>query len=215
MEQRSEKLKAGLAEFGICLNEQVLTRLIGFLDEMMRWNARINLTAIRDPEEGIEKHLIDSLILLRYYQGNSLLDIGTGAGLPSIPLAIADSKLEIVSVESVSKKINFQKHIRRSFKLNNLKPMNCRVEDLSPESTFPLITARAFAPIDKILRLVRPVLSDSGELLLLRGARDEISQIETEKAMQDHGFKLCAQHSYRLPFSKSQRQILQITRIKK
>ncbi len=212
MEKRTAKLKAGLAKFDISLTEATLLRQLDFLDEMIRWSKRINLTAIRDQDEGIEKHLIDSLILLGYCHGNSLLDIGTGAGLPSIPLAIADSELQVVSVESVGKKVNFQKHIRRSFDLKNLTPLNCRVEDLAKEKGFPLITARAFAPIDKILELVQPLLGDEGELLLLRGARDELSLEQTESAMAKYDFRVRAQHSYSLPFSGSQRQVLQIIR---
>ena len=212
MEKRTAKLKAGLAAFDICLAESVLQRQLEFLDEMIRWSKRINLTAIRDQDEGIEKHLLDSLILLRYCHGTSLLDVVTGAGLPSIPLAIADSDLQVVSVESVGKKINFQKHIRRSFGLKNLTPLNCRVEDLSQDRSFPLITARAFAPIDKILELVQPLLSEEGELLLLRGARDELSLDQTESALLKYSFQVKEQHSYSLPFSGSQRQILQIKR---
>ena len=212
MEKRTEKLKSGLATFDIFLDESVLQRQLDFLDEMIRWNVRINLTAIRDLDEGLEKHLLDSLVLLKYYHGRSLLDIGSGAGLPSIPLAIADPNLEVVSVESVGKKINFQKHIRRSFGLKNLKPLNCRVEDLSPDRNIPLITARAFAPIDKILELVEPLLADGGELLLLRGARDEMSLGNTDIAMSKYGFELKNKHCYCLPFSGSQRQILQISR---
>ncbi len=212
MEKRTEKLKSGLAIFDISLDELVLQRQLDFLDEMFRWNARINLTAISSLDEGIEKHLLDSLILLSYCRERSLLDIGTGAGLPSIPLAIADPNLQVVSVESVGKKINFQKHIRRSLGLENLTPLNCRVEDLSPDRNFPVITARAFAPINKILELVEPLLTDGGELLLLRGSRDEVSLDQTEVAMGKYGFRVTKQHSYCLPFSGSQRQILKISR---
>jgi len=211
MEKRTEKLKIGLAAFDIVLDELVLQRQLGFLDEMIRWSARVNLTAIRNLDEGIEKHLLDSLILRNYYQGHSLLDIGTGAGLPSIPLAIADPGLQVVSVDSVGKKINFQQHIRRSFGLTNLMPLNCRVEDLPQESSFPLITARAFAPIEKILELVQPLIAAGGELLLLRGARDEMALDQTEIAMDKYGFRMKKQHSYVLPFSGSRRQILQIS----
>lgn len=212
MEKRTERLKNGLALFDIFLEKEVLERQLVFLDEMMRWSTRINLTAIRNLEEGLEKHLIDSLILLPHCQGPSLLDIGTGAGLPSIPLALANSGLQVVSVESVGKKVNFQNHIRRSFGLKNLTVLNCRVEDLPPDRKFPVITARAFAPIDKILELVQPLLTGEGELLLLRGSQDEICLERTENAMQKYGFRVKKQRTYRLPYSDSQRQILKISR---
>jgi 16S rRNA (guanine527-N7)-methyltransferase len=213
MEKYSEKLKNGLAQFEIYLNDAVLLKQIGFLNEMLRWGARINLTSIRNQEEGIEKHLIDSLILLNFCTGDSLLDVGTGAGLPAIPLAIADPNLQVVSIESVGKKINFQKHIRRSFDLNNFIPVNSRIEDLPADKSYPLITARAFAPVDKILDLVNPLLARDGKLLLLRGAKEEMSLGQTEVAMLRYGYRLVLQHVYSLPFSGSKRQILEIKRI--
>lgn len=212
MEKNTEQLKKGLAAFDISLNETILRRQVDFLNEMIRWSARINLTAIRNLDEGIEKHLVDSLILLNYCRGGSLLDIGSGAGLPAIPLAIAVPGMQVVSVESVGKKINFQKHIRRRLDLENLTPINGRIEDLPPNRSFPVITARAFAPLGKILALVEPLLGAGGELLLLRGAKDEVSLEQTESAMRKYAFKLDAHHSYNLPFSGSQRQILRITR---
>jgi len=213
MEKRTVKLKTGLARFDIYLDEEILGRQLDFLGEMIRWSTRINLTAIRNLDEGIEKHLLDSLILLSHCRERLLLDIGSGAGLPAIPLAIADPGLQVISVESVGKKVNFQKHIRRSFGLNNLTPLNCRVEDLPPERSYPMITARAFAPVEKILELVQPLLAVGGELLLLRGSRDEVSLDSTEVGLRKYGFRLNKQQAYRLPFSGSQRQILQISRI--
>ncbi|WP_020678231.1 16S rRNA (guanine(527)-N(7))-methyltransferase RsmG [Geopsychrobacter electrodiphilus] len=212
MEKRTEHLISGLGNFGIKLSESILLRELEFLDELLRWSDRINLTAIKNQQEGIEKHLIDSLVLLLFLRDELLLDLGTGAGIPSIPLAIARPELAIVSVESVGKKVNFQKHVRRKLSLNNLTPLNCRVESLVKENSYPQITARAFAPLDKILALVHPLLTPGGRLLLLRGSKDEVNLNKSTEALSRFDFIICKKHSYQLPFCKANRQILEISR---
>ncbi len=213
MEKRISRLKEGLAAFGIELDAQTLHRELQFLDELLRWSARINLTAIRNPQEGLEKHLLDSLALYHDCSADSLLDVGSGAGLPAIPLAIARPDIQVVSVESVGKKVRFQKHIRRTFGLENLSPLNCRVEELPRESRkYPLITARAFATISKIIELVSPLMTADGKLLLLRGREGEVGQSAAVTALNHYGLQVRRTAIYRLPFSGAQRQILEIER---
>jgi len=211
MEKSTEQLIKGLESFGVMLDETVLLRQLEFLAELLRWSDRINLTAIRTQEEGIEKHLIDSLVLLPFLQENLLLDLGSGAGMPSIPLAIARPEISVVSVESTGRKANFQNHIRRKLALHNLTVVNARVESLPGGIRYPLITARAFAPLDKIFELVHPLLAPGGRLLLLRGSREEISLKQTTSALSRFDFRVSNKHSYRLPFSMAQRQILEIS----
>lgn len=212
MEKRIEQLIDGLAAFGIVLSEQVLRQQLTFLDELVRWSARINLTAISDPVEGIEKHLLDSLVLLSYCSVGELLDVGSGAGLPAIPLAIAQPELQVVTVESVGKKVSFQKHIRRLLGLENLTPINSRVEALPLTKKYPIITARAFAPIAMIIDLVFPLMGEGGSLLLLRGRKDETGLLQTDEALLKYDLQITKRYSYQLPFSGAQRQLLQISR---
>lgn len=212
METRQEELRRGLDAFGITLGEEVLYRELSFLDELSRWSLRVNLTAIRDVREGLEKHLLDSLVLLKHVQGSELLDVGSGAGLPAIPLAIAKSEMQVFSVESIGKKISFQKHIRRTFGLKNLTPLNLRVEDLARDKKYSTITARAFAPIDKILGLTSPLLEEEGQLVLLRGSRDEALLPETIEALSRFDMQISKTETFQLPFSGAQRQILHIYR---
>lgn len=212
MEKRIARLIDGLAAFDIVLSEQVLRQQLTFLDELVRWSARINLTAISDPVEGIEKHLLDSLVLLSHCSAEELLDVGSGAGLPAIPLAIAQPELQVVTVESVGKKVSFQKHIRRLLGLENLTPINSRVEALPQARKYPLITARAFAPVAVIIDLVFPLMEEGGSLLLLRGRKDETGLLQTDEALLRYDLQITKKHSYQLPFSGAQRQLLQISR---
>ncbi|MCF6178045.1 MAG: 16S rRNA (guanine(527)-N(7))-methyltransferase RsmG [Geopsychrobacter sp.] len=212
MEKRLQQLKQGLKCLQISLSEEILLRELVFLDELSRWSVRINLTAIRNQQQALEKHLIDSLVLVKHCPLGRLLDVGSGAGIPAIPLAIAQPQRQVCSVESVGKKVNFQRHMRRHLQLDNFEPFNSRVEDLKPPELFPLITARAFASVGKIIQLVHPLLATDGELILLCGSKDESCQVETANALKVHGFKVRETIQYRLPFSQAQRQILKISR---
>lgn len=213
MEKRRAELRelsGGLRTLGIELEETMLQREIGFLDELLRWSTRVNLTAIRNRQEAIEKHLIDSLMLLTCPLTGPLLDLGSGAGLPAIPLAIARPELQVVSVESVGKKVNFQKHIRRLYGLANLTSLNCRIENLPQERRYPLITARAFAPLETIVELAVPLLQPGGRLLLLRGRENERTATLDTELREKFRLRFGQTRTYCLPYSGAQRQILQI-----
>jgi len=213
MEKRTEELSEGLHTLGVDLPEAVLCRCLSFLDELAKWGAKINLTAITAPQDALEKHLIDSLALCGYLQKGRVLDVGSGAGLPAIPIAIAKPELQIYSVESVGKKVNFQKHVRRKLNLDNFTPLHARVEALSGMDPFRVVTARAFAPILKILQFVDPLVAQGGEVLLLRGSKDEMSSEESSQMISQVGYQLIASHHYELPYSLSKRHILKFVRL--
>ena len=212
MEREIDLLAAGLATCGLHFDRQILRRQLEFLDELQRWNQRINLTAIRERAEAIEKHLIDSLILLRWLGEGTVLDVGSGAGLPAIPLALAEEERIIVSVEAVAKKVSFQKHIRRTFGMTCFEPICSRVELLKHKGHFSIITARAFAAVDRIIELTEPLLEQGGRLLLQRGPSEDIAALERGDKLNLAGFRLNSYQEYRLPFSGSDRQILEISR---
>ena len=143
----------GLALVDVKLSNEIIDKQLTFLDELLRWNQRINLTSIKQPNEALEKHLIDSLLLLPYLAGvGNLIDLGSGGGLPGIPLAIASPWLQIVSVDSVGKKINFQRHIKRLLSLDNLELQQARAENLAAttlmEKGYDLVIARAFTSLE-------------------------------------------------------------------
>lgn len=211
----ADDLVRGLEGFEIELPPEILDRQRFFLGELLRWNQQINLTSIRNPAEALEKHLIDALYLLKFLgKSKTLLDIGSGGGLPGIPLAIAQPDLQVTTVDSVGKKIHFQKHVRRSLSLTNLQPINCRIEELArflaPESRFEVVTARAFASLDEIVRLAEPWLAAQGQLLLMKGPEGTAELHKFQGLLADSRLQLIEQIDYRLPFSRAQRVLIRL-----
>jgi len=210
-------LAAGLEELKVFLPEATLKNEIIFLDELLRWNRQINLTAVRDRQGALEKHLIDSLALLAYLPGAAqMLDIGSGAGLPGIPLAVARPELQVVSIDSVGKKISFQKHIKRLMKLGNLHPVHGRIEALdmalADHAQFDLAVARAFSSLEQLLKKATPWLQPEGELLAMKGPEGEDELRRLEPRLSVSGFQLKAVESYRLPFSQAERLLIRLKR---
>lgn len=210
-------LTQGLKGSGLALDMETTKKLVLFLTELLRWNRQINLTSITDPNEATEKHLIDSLLLLPFLGGaKSLLDMGSGAGLPGIPLQIARPGLAICSVDSVGKKISFQRHIKRKLMLAGLTPLHCRLEclqdRLSPGQRFDVVTARAFAALDLIVPLAVPWLSSGGKILAMKGPEGESELPAAEKLCLQAGVSIESVHKYRLPFSGAERQVFVLSK---
>ena len=210
-------LEEGLKRTGLRLGEDACQRLELFLSEMLRWNKRINLTAIVDPEGATEKHLLDSLLVLPFLEGGrSLLDMGSGAGLPGIPLKIAMPGLDVVSVDSVGKKIQFQRHIKRLLTLDSFSPCHVRLECLASkirrDAGFDLVTARAFSSLEEIGRLAAPWVSRAGHVLAMKGPEGEGEVRAAEAELARLGLAVSAIHRYRLPFSNAERQLVVLSK---
>ncbi len=204
---------SGLDLLGVAISAAVTRQEILFLDELLRWNRRVNLTSIRVRDEAIEKHLLDSLVLLPHVADvDTLLDMGSGGGLPGIPLAIARPELIVTSVDSVGKKINFQKHIKRKLQLENLHPLQARLENLeqyfAADRRFSCIVARAFSSLERICLLALPWLADAGRLLVLKGPEGPKELRALGEGLATSGFAHEKTCRYRLPFSGSERQLI-------
>lgn len=164
-----------LSALGVTLEREMLERLEWLGRELLRWNRTHNLTAITDLDEVHEKHLADSLTLLPLL-GNAhrLLDLGSGAGFPALPLKIACPGLEVVSVDAVGKKVAFQRHVARTLKLAGFMAVHGRAEDLSGHPCCPpgfeVITARALGSLPLLTRLAVPCLAPGGRLIAMKGA---------------------------------------------
>ncbi len=213
-----EILKDGLSKIDISLPTEILKQEILYLEELLRWNRQINLTAIRIPQEALEKHLVDSLALLAYLPKTAwLLDMGSGGGLPGIPLAIARPGINLVSVDSVGKKISFQKHIKRRLNLDNLYPVHTRLAGLAetnlPIKGFDLAVTRAFSSLEQMLQLAGPWLKEGGQVIAMKGPEGESELRMIENRLIDFGFSLMAIERNRLPFSGAERQYIQLKRI--
>ena len=172
-----DELDAGLA--ALDLAPALAGPLLAYLALLDRWNRTYNLTAIRDPREMVAKHLLDSLAMHPFAGDGALADLGTGAGLPGIPLAIADPGLQVTLVESNGKKARFLREAVRTLKLPNARVAEARIESLDMPGMFDAITARALATLPLILELGGHLLKPEGRLLAMKGAvpADEIAAL--------------------------------------
>ena len=173
-------LDRGLADLGLDLSPDARTRLLAFAALLGKWNRVYNLTAIRSPEQAITHHLLDSLAVLPHLgQIARLADIGSGGGLPGIPLAIARPELEITSIETVGKKASFQQQAQIELGLANFAPLHARVEDVQPDAPCDAVISRAFSEIADFVRLTRHLLAPGGRFLAMKGVypRDELAAL--------------------------------------
>ncbi|TDR47446.1 16S rRNA m(7)G-527 methyltransferase [Tahibacter aquaticus] len=161
------RLDEGLAALGLDLPDSVRGRLIDYVELLARWNSAYNLTAVRDPGEMVARHLLDSLAIAAHVSGASLADLGTGAGLPGIPLALLQPERQFTLVDSNGKKARFLREAVRSLKLANVRVFEGRVQDVPGQ--FDCITARAFATLADMLNWAGGLLADGGSWLAMKG----------------------------------------------
>ncbi|MGH8290033.1 MAG: 16S rRNA (guanine(527)-N(7))-methyltransferase RsmG [Steroidobacteraceae bacterium] len=157
------------AALGVALTEHDAARLRQLLEELSRWNHRFNLTGITDLESMVTHHLLDSLAVHRYLHGQSIADVGTGAGFPGLPLALVNPERRFTLIDSSGKKIRFVSHAVRTLGLMNVEPLQARVETLRPERPFDTVLARAFAPLQELLEAVAPLCGSDTRVLAMKG----------------------------------------------
>ena len=148
------------------------TRLTQYLDLLNRWNGKFNLTAVKDREEQVSKHLLDSLTVASFLEGSELLDVGTGAGLPGIPLAVLFPNLNVLLLDSNSKKTRFLTEVKAQLKLDNVQVLHARVETFR-DRRFEQVICRAFSPLPELLPKVAHLIGQQGRLLAMLGQPPE------------------------------------------
>lgn len=168
MPEPAAALRQAAARFGVDLDDAATDALLAYRDELVRWNRAYNLTAIRDPQAMVVAHLADSLSVLPHVRG-PVLDVGSGAGLPGVVLAIARPGLAVTSVETVDKKARFQRHIKRLLQLDKLTVVSERVEHFQSPAGFATVTCRAFASLADFTRLTRHLLAADGRWVAMKG----------------------------------------------
>jgi 16S rRNA (guanine527-N7)-methyltransferase len=162
-------LIAGLESLRLSVDEDQVERLISFIKLIEKWNKAYNLTAIRDREEMVRLHLLDSLAVLGFIKGRRVIDIGTGAGLPGIPLAICLPETEFVLLDSNAKKTRFVQQAVLELKLKNVTVCHSRVEQYHPGNAFNTVITRAFASLPTIVELTEHLLGKGGIVLAMKG----------------------------------------------
>lgn len=171
-------LARGLAAMSLELSPSTQTALLDFLRLLDKWNHSYNLTAVRDPQEMVSRHVLDSLSLLPFLKGPRVLDVGTGAGLPGIPLALARPDLHFTLLDSNIKKITFVRQAVHELGLKNVEASQARVEKFD-QSNFDTITARAFASLSDLLAQAGALCAPDGRILAMKGVfpQEELAQV--------------------------------------
>lgn len=180
-----QRLVAGVSTLGVSIDETAVERLLDYVELLERWNATYNLTAVRDPGEMVTRHLLDSLAVAPHVAGATLADLGSGAGLPGIPLAIVAPERDVLLVDSNGKKARFLREVVRRLGLARVSVAESRVENVS--GSFDCITARAFASLAEMLAWGGHLLARDGTWLALKGRfpQDELAAVPTEFRVQD------------------------------
>lgn len=179
---QAELLSRSIAESRMDIGLPAQQKMLEYLVLMHKWNKVYNLTAVRNPIEMVTLHLLDSLSVLPYIKANNLLDVGAGAGLPGIVLAICLPDLQVTTIDAVQKKVIFMRQVKGELGLHNLSVEHNRVENFKVDEKFNLIISRAFADINQFMRLTRHLLSENGLWLAMKGVipHDELANIDNE-----------------------------------
>lgn len=175
----AELLNQGLESLALDLSAQQRSDLLAYLELLRRWNTRFNLTAVKDARDMVTRHLLDSLATLPYLDKGPVIDVGTGAGLPGLPLAVAAPEVSFTLLDSHGKRTKFLTHVKASLGIANIAIVNSRVEDFIPEQPFSQIWSRAFSSLDAMITSSAHLLRADGEFVALKGKHpdSELSEI--------------------------------------
>ncbi|MDP2248643.1 MAG: 16S rRNA (guanine(527)-N(7))-methyltransferase RsmG [Nitrosomonadales bacterium] len=176
------KLQKGLLEMKLDISEAAQQKLLDYITLIHKWNKVHNLTAVRDPADMITLHLLDSLAVLPHIKAKRLLDVGSGAGLPGIPLAICLPELQVTVLDSIEKKTSFMRQAKAELGLTNLEVVCGRVEQFRPGELFDVIISRAFSDLNLFTNLTRHLGRPGGQWLAMKGVHphEELAQISIQ-----------------------------------
>lgn len=208
MKEFSHCLEKGAAALGLNLSPDQVGLLAAHARQLQLWNTKMNLTAITDIRLVAYKHFVDALAAVRFLDRPlRIMDLGSGAGFPAVPMKVICPDLDVTMVDAVRKKVSFLNHVVRTLKLDKIKAVHARVEDLAGDSVhcqmYDAVTARGFADLGKLAGLACPLLGPGGRIYALKGG-DGLKEITPELEKQ---FDISHQ-SYRLPFVDAQRLVI-------
>lgn len=203
----------------IKFTEEQLNQFYEYMNLLLEWNEKINLTAITDPNEVILKHFIDSLTINKYIkENNTLADVGTGAGFPGIPLKILRPDLKITLVDSLNKRINFLNEVINKLNLVNIETVHSRIEDFGKDKkyreSFDFVTARAVANLAVLSEYLLPIAKVGGQCVCMKGSSVEEELSNGKNAIKVLGGKIKIIDEFVLPDSDMSRNVIIIDKIK-
>ena len=201
MSELERLLCEGAELMDISFSDEQLDQLLAYHGLIGKWNKVYNLSAIRDPIESIKKHFLDSLSIVNFIQPGMLLDVGSGAGLPGIVIAIMKPKTKVFTIDSVGKKCRFMQTVKTELSLENLTVVNNRVENFNYEEPFQQIVSRAFSSGVDTIEKTRHLISSNGRYLLMKGDNIEQENLKNFSSII---------HSLKVPFVSDKRSLLEI-----
>ncbi len=166
-----DRLKQLVAQTNLALTDQQLQQLVSYVQLLDKWNRAYNLTSVRDPQEMLVKHILDSLVVAPHLQGSAVIDVGTGPGLPGVPLAICCPEKQFTLLDSLGKRIRFLNQVKIQLKLDNIHPLQSRVEDHQPVTGYDSVVSRAFASMTDMVTWCRHLPAQNGQFLAMKGAQ--------------------------------------------
>ena len=207
--RHAQELQQGARELGVDLTEQQQAQLLGYLALLIKWNKAYNLTAVRDPDEMVSRHLLDSLSVVPFVAeaGDNWLDVGSGGGMPGIPLAILFPERRFTLLDANGKKTRFLTQVKLELKLTNLDVIHSRVEAFAPEQPFTGICSRAFSSLEDFSNWTRHLGDDHTQWLAMKGVHpdDELQALPAD-------FRLTATQVLKVPGCQGQRHLLILRR---
>ena len=194
-----------IAKTDLTLTDDQIAKLVGYVELLNKWNKAYNLTSVRDPQEMLVKHILDSLVNGPLIRGERFIDVGTGPGLPGIPLAIMYPEKQFVLLDSLGKRITFLKQVVFQLKLENVTPVQSRVEKYIPEVPFDGVLSRAFASLEDMLTWCRHLTDQNGRFYALKGIypTDEI-------ASMPEGIEFIKSTSLEVPSLNGERHLIEL-----
>jgi 16S rRNA (guanine527-N7)-methyltransferase len=198
-------LKNGAQQLDVALPQDAALKMLRLLDELDEWNQRMNLTAIRDRAQQVTKHLLDSLSVARFLHGDRIIDIGTGAGFPGLPLAIASPDRHFTLLDSTAKKLKFIDHVCSTLGLENVETVHSRAEAFRPKERYDIVISRAVGPVQTFVKWTGHLCTGGGRLLAMKGRypTDELSPLPS-------GWKLATVHRLAVPGLDEERHLVEI-----
>ncbi|WP_298185600.1 16S rRNA (guanine(527)-N(7))-methyltransferase RsmG [uncultured Pseudomonas sp.] len=207
--RHAEELREGAIELGVALSPEQHEQLLAYLALLIKWNKAYNLTAVRDPDEMVSRHLLDSLSVVEHVReaGDNWLDVGSGGGMPGIPLAILFPERQFTLLDSNGKKTRFLTQVKLELKLANLQVIHSRVEAFTPEQPFSGICSRAFSSLEDFSNWTRHLGDGHSQWLAMKGVHpdDELQALPAD-------FRLTATHVLKVPGCQGQRHLLILRR---
>ena len=203
-----DRLKQLVAQTHIVLTDQQLQQLVSYVQLLDKWNSAYNLTSVRDPQEMLVKHIMDSLVVAPHLQGDHIIDVGTGPGLPGVPLAICCPDKQFTLLDSLGKRIRFLNQVKIQLKLENIHPLQSRVEDHQRDAGYDSVVSRAFASMTDMVTWCKHLPAQNGQFLAMKGA-----QVQEEIAALPDFVKVVDTIELHVPELVGQRFLVRLQRI--